>query len=80
MPSAISFASLYRCRISTTTLSVTEPPIESCDGYEASTSGIYRIGAVGIFIGLIVAWITVQIYRYTVKHNWQIKMPTAPIL
>lgn len=46
-------------------------------GYEASTSGIYRIGAVGIFTGLIVAWITVQIYRYTVKHNWQIKMPAS---
>lgn len=46
-------------------------------GYEASTTGIYRIGAVGIFIGLVVAWITVQIYRYTIKHNWQIKMPAS---
>lgn len=46
-------------------------------GYEASTSGIYRIGAVGIFIGLVVAWLTVQIYRYTIKHNWQIKMPAS---
>ncbi|WEV43242.1 PTS cellobiose transporter subunit IIC [Lactobacillus sp. ESL0684] len=46
-------------------------------GYEASTGGIYRIGAVGIFIGLVIAWLTVQVYRYTVKHNWQIKMPAA---
>lgn len=46
-------------------------------GYEASTSGIYRIGAVGIFIGLVIAWLTVQIYRYTIKHNWQIKMPSS---
>ncbi|WEV37424.1 PTS cellobiose transporter subunit IIC [Lactobacillus sp. ESL0677] len=46
-------------------------------GYEASTSGIYRIGAVGIFIGLVLAWLTVQIYRYTIKHNWQIKMPAS---
>ncbi|RMC49523.1 PTS cellobiose transporter subunit IIC [Lactobacillus sp. ESL0228] len=46
-------------------------------GYEANTSGIYRIGAVGIFIGLVVAWLTVQIYRYTIKHNWQIKMPAS---
>ncbi|BDR60135.1 PTS cellobiose transporter subunit IIC [Lactobacillus xylocopicola] len=46
-------------------------------GYQASTAGIYRIGAVGIFVGLVVAWLTVQIYRYTVKHNWQIKMPPS---
>lgn len=47
-------------------------------GYEASQlQGIYRIGAVGIFIGLVVAWITVQVYRYTIKHNWQIKMPSS---
>lgn len=46
-------------------------------GYEASTGGIYRIGAVGIFIGLVIAWLTVQIYRYTIKHNWQIKMPAS---
>ena len=47
-------------------------------GYQASPlAGIYRIGAVGIFIGLVVAWITVQIYRFTIKHNWQIKMPDS---
>ena len=46
-------------------------------GYQVSTSGIYRIGAVGIFVGLVIAWLTVQIYRYTVKHNWQIKMPES---
>ena len=38
-------------------------------GYEASTGGITRIASVGIFNGLVVAWLTVQIYRYTVKHN-----------
>lgn len=43
-------------------------------GYEASTSGITRIASVGIFTGLVVAWLTVQIYRYTVKHNWRIKI------
>lgn len=46
-------------------------------GYEASTSGITRIASVGIFTGLVVAWLTVQIYRYTVKHHWQIKMPAS---
>lgn len=46
-------------------------------GYEASTNGITRISAVGIFTGLVIAWLTVQIYRYTVKHNWRIKMPAS---
>lgn len=46
-------------------------------GYEASTGGITRIASVGIFTGLVVAWLTVQIYRYTVKHNWRIKMPAS---
>lgn len=46
-------------------------------GYEASTGGITRIASVGIFTGLVIAWLTVQIYRYTVKHNWRIKMPAS---
>jgi len=46
-------------------------------GYSVSTGGITRIAAVGIFTGLVVAWITVQIYRFTIKHNWQIKMPDS---
>lgn len=46
-------------------------------GYAVSTGGITRIAAVGIFTGLVVGWITVQVYRFTVKHNWQIKMPES---
>lgn len=46
-------------------------------GIAVSTSGITRIASVGIFTGLVVGWITVQIYRFTVKHNWQIKMPDS---
>lgn len=46
-------------------------------GYAVSTGGITRIAAVGIFTGLVVGWITVQVYRFTVKHNWQIKMPAS---
>ncbi|KRM88499.1 PTS cellobiose transporter subunit IIC [Liquorilactobacillus vini] len=46
-------------------------------GYAVSTSGVTRIGAVGIFTGLVVGWLTVQIYRFTIKHNWSIKMPAA---
>ena len=46
-------------------------------GYGISGSGLTRIGATGIFTGLIVAWLTVQIYRFCIKHNWRIKMPAS---
>lgn len=46
-------------------------------GYAVSAGGITRIASIGIFTGLVVAWITVQIYRFTIKHNWQIKMPAS---
>ncbi|MCP0886111.1 PTS cellobiose transporter subunit IIC [Ligilactobacillus sp. WILCCON 0076] len=46
-------------------------------GYAVSASGITRIAAVGIFTGLVVGWITVQVYRFTIKHNWSIKMPDS---
>lgn len=46
-------------------------------GYAVSAAGITRIGSVGIFTGLVVGWITVQIYRFTIKHHWQIKMPAS---
>ncbi|WP_297815272.1 PTS cellobiose transporter subunit IIC [uncultured Lactobacillus sp.] len=47
------------------------------NGYGVSGSGLTRIGATGIFTGLIVAWLTVQIYRYCMKHNLRIKMPAS---
>lgn len=46
-------------------------------GYAVSAGGITRIASIGIFTGLIVGIITVQIYRFTIKHNWQIKMPAS---
>lgn len=46
-------------------------------GYAVSSGGLTRIGAVGIFTGLVVGWLTVQIYRFTIKHNWRIKMPAS---
>lgn len=46
-------------------------------GYAVSANGIERIASVGIFTGMVVGWTTVQIYRFTVKHNWQIKMPES---
>lgn len=47
------------------------------NGYGVSGSGLTRIGATGIFTGLIVAWLTVQIYRFCIKHNWRISMPAS---
>lgn len=46
-------------------------------GYAVSASGVTRIASVGIFTGLVVGWLTVQIYRFTIKHNWSIKMPDS---
>ncbi|BDR59301.1 PTS cellobiose transporter subunit IIC [Xylocopilactobacillus apicola] len=46
-------------------------------GYAVSAGGVARLASVGIFTGLVVGWITVQVYRFTVKHNWQIKMPES---
>ncbi|WP_155286357.1 PTS cellobiose transporter subunit IIC [Lacticaseibacillus zhaodongensis] len=46
-------------------------------GYAVSGGGITRIASVGIFTGIVVGWITVQIYRETIKHNWRIKMPAS---
>ena len=47
------------------------------NGYGVSGSGLTRIGASGIFTALIIAWLTVQIYRFCIKHNWSIKMPAS---
>ncbi len=46
-------------------------------GYAVSSGGLTRIAAVGIFTGLVVGWLTTQIYRYTIKHDWRIKMPAS---
>lgn len=46
-------------------------------GIAVGAGAISRIGSAGIFTGLVVAWITVQIYRYVVKHHWSIKMPDS---
>lgn len=46
-------------------------------GYGASSSGFARLGATGIFTGLIISWIAVQSYRMIVKKGWGIKMPDS---
>ena len=40
-------------------------------------SGLSRIGATGIFTGLIIGTLAVQIYRICVKRGWSIKMPNS---
>lgn len=44
-------------------------------GYGVSGTGLTRIGATGIFTGLVVGWLTVQIYRLCIKHNINFKLP-----
>ena len=46
-------------------------------GYAISGSGLSRIGATGIFTGLIMGTLAVQIYRLSVKKGWSIKMPNS---
>lgn len=47
------------------------------NGYGVGGTGLNRIGATGIFTGLIVAWVSVQLYRICVKRHWTIKMPAS---
>ena len=46
------------------------------DGW-AMGNGVTRFGTTGIFTAIIMAIVTVLIYRMCVKHNWVIKMPEA---
>lgn len=46
-------------------------------GWEVVENGLNRLGSVGIFTGIIMSIIAVQIYRLCVKKNWVIKMPEA---
>ena len=40
-------------------------------------SGLSRIGATGIFTGLIIGTLAIQIYRLCIKKGWSIKMPNS---
>ncbi len=40
-------------------------------------NGVTRFGTTGIFTAIIMAIVTVLIYRTCVKRNWVIKMPEA---
>lgn len=46
-------------------------------GWAMGGDGVNRFGTVGIFTGIIMAIIAVQIYRLCIIKNWTIKMPEA---
>ena len=46
------------------------------DGW-AMANGVTRFGTTGIFTAIIMAIVTVLLYRMCVKHNWVIKMPES---
>lgn len=46
------------------------------DGW-AMSNGVTRFGTSGIFTAIIMAVVTVLLYRMCVKHNWVIKMPES---
>ena len=46
-------------------------------GWEMGGDGVSRFGTVGIFTGIIMAVIAVQLYRICIVKQWTIKMPEA---
>lgn len=45
------------------------------NGWSVASSGLERLGAIGIFEGIIVAWVSVRIYVLCVEKNIVIKLP-----
>ncbi|WP_440894860.1 PTS cellobiose transporter subunit IIC [Amphibacillus sp. Q70] len=45
------------------------------NGWAIGDDGVARLGTVGIFTGIIMAVVAVQLYRLCVAKNWVIKMP-----
>ncbi|MBO0409529.1 PTS cellobiose transporter subunit IIC [Enterococcus hulanensis] len=45
------------------------------NGWAIGGDGVARLGTVGIFTGIIMAALAVQLYRLCVARNWVIKMP-----
>ncbi len=54
---------------------VTDLDASKINGWEIGGDGVTRLGTIGIFTGIIMAIIAVQIYRLCVAKNWVIKMP-----
>lgn len=45
------------------------------NGWQIGEDGVERLGTVGIFTGIIMAIVAVQLYRLCVAKHWTIKMP-----
>lgn len=54
---------------------VTDGGQDIINGWAIGGDGIARLGTVGIFTGIIMAVIAVQLYRLCVSKNWVIRMP-----
>lgn len=54
---------------------VNDPEISVINGWEIGADGVERLGTVGIFTGIIMAVLAVQLYRLCVAKKWIIKMP-----
>lgn len=44
-------------------------------GWEIGADGVSRFGSIGVFVGIVMAALSVQIYKYCVDKNIVIKMP-----
>lgn len=45
------------------------------NGWQMSGSGVERFGTVGIFTGIIMAIVAVNLYKLCVKKNWIVRLP-----
>lgn len=65
--------------ISFTSFLILTPFFTTSDGGEkvSSVLSLDRLGAKGMFLGMIVAFLAAEIYSRTSKKGWQIKMPDS---
>lgn len=54
---------------------VANPDGNIINGWEIGGDGVARLGSVGIFTGIVMAIVAVQLYRLCVAKKWIIKMP-----
>lgn len=54
---------------------VTDSEVPTINGWQIGADGVERLGTVGIFTGIIMAILAVQLYRLCVVKRWVIKMP-----
>ena len=54
---------------------VTDESSTIINGWEIGGDGVARLGSVGIFTGIVMAILAVQLYRLCVVKKWIIKMP-----